>query len=70
MKTTMPIISVFARVRKKASALVETVTRLIGKLQKRTGSNAEQSIEEFERLSGSGHSDGWHFDRDEVHQRR
>jgi hypothetical protein len=59
-----------ARARKKASALVQTVTRLIGKSQKRTGSNAEQWIEEFERLSGSGHSDGWHFDRDEIHQRR
>ncbi|HLM81778.1 MAG TPA: hypothetical protein VK302_14325 [Terriglobales bacterium] len=66
----MPINNGFACVRKKANAIVKAVTRLVGKSQKPTGSNAEQWIEEFERLSGSGHSDGWHFDRDEIHQRR
>jgi hypothetical protein len=33
------------------------------------GDDAERSIEEFERLSGTGHSKGWKFDRDEIHKR-
>jgi hypothetical protein len=31
--------------------------------------NRERSIEEFRRLSGRGHSLGWRFDRNEIHER-
>jgi hypothetical protein len=31
--------------------------------------DAERSIAEFERLSGGGHSRGWRFRRDEIHER-
>jgi len=31
---------------------------------------AERSVEEFERLSGQGHSQGWRFNREEIHQRK
>jgi hypothetical protein len=33
------------------------------------GDDPEQSIEEFKRLSGQGHSHGWRFNRDEIHER-
>ena len=33
------------------------------------GGDAEQSVAEFKRLSGRGHSRGWRFDRDEIHER-
>jgi hypothetical protein len=69
MNTGMPIGDFFARVRKRANAVAMAVSPLFGK-QKRTGNDAEQWVEEFERLSGHGHSDGWRFDRDEIHRRR
>lgn len=31
---------------------------------------AEQSIEEFERLSGQGNSAGWTFNREEIHEHK
>jgi hypothetical protein len=33
------------------------------------GDDPEKSIEEFGRLSGQGHSHGWRFNRDEIHER-
>ncbi len=33
------------------------------------GDDPEKSIEEFRRLSGRGHSRGWRFDRNEIHER-
>jgi len=33
------------------------------------GDDPERSIEEFKRLSGRGHSRGWRFDRNEIHER-
>jgi hypothetical protein len=33
------------------------------------GDDAERSIEEFRRLSGTGNSRGWRFNRDEIHER-
>jgi hypothetical protein len=33
------------------------------------GDDPERSIEEFKRLSGRGHSRGWRFDRDQIHER-
>jgi len=34
------------------------------------GDDPEWSIEELKRLSGSGHSRGWRFNRHEIHERR
>ena len=60
-----------ARARKKAESLGKSLNQLIrdylGGLA--GGDNAEQSIEEFKRLSGRGHSRGWRFSRDEIHER-
>ena len=62
---------VLARARKRAEALGTTINQLIREyLQKLAGSDdAERSIQEFRRLSGRGHSRGWRFDRDEIHER-
>ncbi len=59
------------RARKKASALGKSLNQLIRDyLQSLAGGDdAERSIEEFKRLSGRGHSRGWRFDRDEIHDR-
>lgn len=60
-----------ARARKKADALGKSLNQLIRDyLQKLAGGDdPERSIEEFKRLSGRGHSRGWRFDRDEIHER-
>jgi hypothetical protein len=34
-----------------------------------TQPSAEQDMEELRRLSGQGDSQGWRFNRDEVHER-
>jgi len=62
---------VVARARKKAEALGKSLNQLIRDyLQSITGGgDAEQSIAEFERLSGRGHSRAWRFNRDEIHER-
>jgi Family of unknown function (DUF6364) len=62
---------VVSRARKKAEALGKSLNQLIRDyLQKLAGGdNPEQSIEEFRRLSGKGHSRGWRFDRSEIHER-
>jgi hypothetical protein len=72
MKTSMPIQSLFARTRRKVAALCKRINHLIRISVRKPsdGDSAEQWIAEFERLSGSGHSDGWRFDRDELHRRR
>jgi hypothetical protein len=59
------------RARKKAHALGKSLNQLIRDyLQKLAGGDdPEQSIEEFRRLSGRGHSRGWRFDRNEIHER-
>ena len=59
------------RARKKANALGKSLNQLIRDyLQKLAGGDdPERSIQEFKRLSGSGHSRGWRFKRDEIHQR-
>ena len=60
-----------ARARKRADALGKSLNQLIRDyLQKLVGGDdPEQSIEEFRRLSGKGHSRGWRFDRNEIHER-
>jgi hypothetical protein len=62
---------VVARARKKAEALGKSLNQLVRDyLQRLTGEDdPERSIKEFTRLSGSGHSRGWRFNRDEIHER-
>jgi hypothetical protein len=62
---------VVARARKKAEALGKSLNQLVRDyLEKLAGNDdPERSIEEFKRLSGRGHSRGWRFDRDELHDR-
>lgn len=60
-----------ARARKKAEALGKSLNQLMrDHLQSLVGGDdPERSIEEFNRLSGTGHSHGWRFNRDEIHER-
>lgn len=60
-----------ARARKKAQALGKSLNQLIrDHLQSIVGADdPEGSIREFKQLSGQGHSRGWRFDRDEIHER-
>jgi hypothetical protein len=59
------------RARKKADALGKSLNQLIRDYLQRLagGDDPERSIEEFKRLSGRGHSRGWRFDRNEIHER-
>jgi Family of unknown function (DUF6364) len=60
-----------ARARKRADALGKSLNQLVRDyLQKIAGSDdPEQSIDEFRSLSGKGHSRGWRFTRNEIHDR-
>jgi len=60
-----------ARARKRAEALGKSLNQLIRDyLQGLAGiADPEDSIAEFQRLSGSGHSRGWRFNRNEIHER-
>ena len=60
-----------SRARKRAEALGTSLNQLVRDyLQKLAGGDdPERSIEEFRRLSGKGHSRGWRFHRDELHER-
>ena len=60
-----------ARSRKKAEALGKSLNQLIRDyLESVTGADQnERSIEEFRTLSGRGHSRGWRFNRQEIHER-
>ena len=62
---------VAARARKRAEALGKSLNQLIRDyLQKVAGGDdPDRSIEEFRQLSGKGHSRGWRFDRNEIHER-
>ena len=62
---------VVTRARKKAEALGKSLNQLVRDYLERLagGDDPERSIEEFRRLSGRGHSRGWRFDRDEIHER-
>ena len=59
------------RARKKAEALGKSLNQLIRDYLAKLagGDDPDRSIEEFERLSGKGHSRGWRFNRDEIHER-
>jgi hypothetical protein len=60
-----------ARARKKAEALGKSLNQMIRDyLQTVAGADdPDRDIEEFRRLSGTGHSRGWRFNRDEIHER-
>jgi hypothetical protein len=62
---------VVSRARKKADALGKSLNQMIRDyLQKLAGGDdPDRSIAEFEQLSGRGHSRGWRFNRDEIHER-
>ena len=60
-----------ARARKRAEALGTRLNQPVrDDLQQLAGDDdAEAWIEEFTRLSGKGHSNGWRFNRDEIYER-
>ncbi|MGA7523656.1 MAG: DUF6364 family protein [Acidobacteriaceae bacterium] len=62
---------IVARARKKADALGRSLNQLVRDYLETLagGGDAERSIDEFRRLSGTGHSRGWRFDRSELHDR-
>ena len=62
---------VVERARKKAAVLGKSLNQLIREYLQRLagGDDAERSIEEFNHLSGRGHSRGWRFNRNEIHDR-
>jgi hypothetical protein len=59
------------RARRKAETLGKSLNQMVRDyLQTVAGDDdPERSIEEFKRLSGKGHSRGWRFNRDEIHER-
>jgi hypothetical protein len=61
-----------ARARKKAEALGKSLNQLVRDYLQTVvgGDDPERSIEEFRKLSGQGHSGGWRFNRDEIHNRQ
>ena len=61
-----------SRARKKAEALGKSLNQLIRDYLQTVagGDDAERSIEEFKRLSGRGHSYGWRFNREDIHERQ
>lgn len=67
----MPTLNLLMRALKKVTALGKAVGHLLRiSLRNRSRVDSERWVAEFENLSGSGHSDGWRFDRDEIHRRR
>jgi hypothetical protein len=63
---------VVAQARKKASALGKSLNQMIRDYLQSIvgGDDPQRSIAEFKRLSGTGDSRGWRFNRDEIHERR
>lgn len=61
-----------AQARKKASALGKSLNQMIRDYLQSIvgGDDPQRSIAEFKRLSGTGDSRGWRFNRDEIHERR
>ena len=62
---------VVSRARERAGALGTSLNQLIRDYLQALagGDDVDKSIEEFKRLSGRGHSHGWRFNRDEIHDR-
>jgi len=59
------------RARKRAKALGKSLNQLVRDyLQAVSGTDSpEESIAEFRAISGTGRSQGWRFNRDEIHER-
>jgi len=59
------------KARKRAEAQGKSLNQLIRDYLRALagGDDPERSIHEFKRLSGSGRSRGWRFNRDEIHER-
>ena len=59
------------RARKRANALGKSLNRMVRDYLQTLagGDDPDESIAEFRRLSGKGHSRGWRFNRDEIHRR-
>jgi hypothetical protein len=59
------------RARKRAEAMGKSLNQMIRDYLQNVagGDDAERSIREFKRLSGQGDSQGWRFNRDEIHER-
>ena len=62
---------IVTKARKKANALGKSLEQLIRNYLEELagGDEPKHSIEEFRSLSGRGHSRGWRFNRDEIHER-
>ena len=63
---------IVAEARKKAETVGKRLNRSVRDYLERLagGDDPERSIEEFQSLSGRGHSQGWRFNRDEIHNRQ
>jgi hypothetical protein len=65
---------VVARARERAEVFGKSLNQLVREyLEQLAGfSDAKRNAEEFERLSeaSNGHSRGWKFNREEIHERR
>ncbi|MFL6464704.1 MAG: DUF6364 family protein [Bryobacteraceae bacterium] len=75
MNVTLSVNSeIIEKARKRAEAMGTSVNQLIREyLEQIAGQNgAEADAKEFERLSrdAQGDSQGWRFNRDELHERR
>jgi hypothetical protein len=59
------------RARRYASSMGTSLNQLVREYVKRVAcaDDPEGSIAKFERLSGTGHSNGWKFNRNELHER-
>jgi replicative DNA helicase len=59
------------KARKRAEAQGKSLNQLVRDYLRALagGDDPERSVQEFKRLSGSGRSRGWRFNRDEIHER-
>jgi hypothetical protein len=59
------------KARKRAEAQGKSLNQLVREYLRTLagGDDPDRSIQEFKRLSGSGRSRGWRFNRDEIHER-
>lgn len=58
------------RARNKAATFRRNLGEMIRRLVAIVAGDPERSIDEFRQLSGGGNSQGWRFDREELHRRR
>jgi hypothetical protein len=60
------------RARERAGAMGKSLNQVVRDYLSHLAGDEdlERELEEFERLSGLGDSNGWKFNRDEIHERR